>query len=248
MLPSLNKKYGCLYLLKKGRLNGTCIGKNFLRPYVQCMKSISSTKNLKENCLLRVYKKGFGYAILTIVDINDYFLAAIAPDDLYSITRDGDTLDTYFWKEDIASYNFILTVIGRAKGEIPILIFSHTGEIKAVRERKCLSAAVHVPIKFYPLDRSKNNKRFYTEDIVFGEGTILEMSDREAVVECAGEIKSEYLIRFHIPTGKADVEITAKIISHTTVNNVHHYSVEYAGLGDKERNRLLDYIFTIYRE
>ncbi len=215
---------------------------------IRAMKSLTSTKNLKPEFLLRAYKKGYGYARLRIIDVNEYFLAVIAPEDFFQHSAEGDQFDMYLWKEGTASFDFTLTVLGKIKSTEPLLVLSHTDTIHASDMRKCLKAAVNLPVKYYPLTLNRKNKSFYTEDIVFRQGRIVELSDREAVLQAADELPLTCLVNVHIPVGSDDVEVTGRITSYCSEDLVHSYEIEYIGMSDKDRGRILEYVFTVYRE
>ena len=61
-----------------GKLNYTendAVSENQL-PGNRMRNKIRSTKDLRVNSVLRVYKKGFGYSKIHIIDNSDYYLAA----------------------------------------------------------------------------------------------------------------------------------------------------------------------------
>lgn len=150
------------------------------------MKVLGTTRNLKEGCVLRVYRKGFGYARLTVVTVNDHFLAALSPEDLFIRVAEKDTLEAYFWQEGACSFEFTLVIAGKAATSGFILIFSHTGDIRKQEGRSCLRAKVGIPIRYYPLSVNRQEGSFYKEDISFRQGTVVELTDREAVFTTPG--------------------------------------------------------------
>ena len=79
--------------------------------------------------LLRVYKKGFGYGKMTVIDVNEYYLAALADNDFFNAVSDGDKLQAYLWVEDVASYEFEFDIIGRIDTRHKILFFRHTDHL-----------------------------------------------------------------------------------------------------------------------
>ncbi|TAL36569.1 MAG: hypothetical protein EPN93_07005 [Spirochaetes bacterium] len=213
------------------------------------MKTITSTRNLKIESALRVYKRGFGYAKVTVIDVNEYFLAMQVPEDLYEHAADGDTLDGYLWREDIASYEFKLQVKGKILVKAPILLCAHADTVSATKERKCLTAKVSLPVKYYPISVNHAEKSFYTEEIVMHDGTITEISDRDAVLSCSGELPVGHLLNAHLPIGTpSGLEITARVISRNGEGREAECRIEYMGIHEKVRGAILDYVFTVYRE
>lgn len=212
------------------------------------MKSFTSTEHLKIKSMLRVYKKGYGYAKLSVMDVNEYFVAAFSPEDFYNHVSVDDILDAYLWREGIASHEFRLVLIGKIISSYPILIFSHTSDIQSSRERKCLRASVDIPFKFYQLGSAKSDKSFYLENVVFLNGRILELGDRDAVLQTDESFSSTRLIRGHLPVDGGDIEITCEIISCTLNQDIYSYTMEYIGMSEADQARILDYIFSIYKE
>jgi hypothetical protein len=213
------------------------------------MKTITSTRNLKTESVLRVYKRGFGYAKVTVIDVNEYFLAVQVPEDLYAHASDGDSLDGYLWREDVASYEFKLEVKGKILVKVPILFCAHGDTVSVARERKCLIARVSLPVKYYPISVNHVEKRFYTEEIVMHDGTITEISDRDAVLVSSGEPPAGNLLNAHLPIGTPPgLEITARVVSRTSAGPETECRIEYMGIHEKVRAAILDFVFTAYRE
>ena len=212
------------------------------------MKELGTTRNLKEGCVLRAYRRGFGYARLTVVAVNDHFLAALSPEDLFLRVAEKDTLEAYFWQEGAFSFEFTLAVAGKAETSGFILIFSHTGDIRKREGRRCLRARIGIPIKYYPLSVNRQERRFYREDITFRRGTVVELTDREAVFTTPEELVPATLVRGHMPVGKSDLEFTGRITGCGALEGLNTYTIEYLGMHESERNRILDYVFTVYRE
>ncbi len=213
------------------------------------MKSIPSTEHLKPETMLRVYKRGFGYAKIRLVDVHDLFLAAEAPGDLFAHVQEGDMLEAYLWKEDVASFEFPLQVKGKIQVRLPIVFFAHTAKVTATRERKCLSAKVAMAVKFYPISLNHEDKRFYSEKITMHDGTIVEISDRDAVLKCSLDLPAGRLLNGHMPIGPhANMEFTARVNARRDEGDERVYTIEYLGMHEKQRAEILDYVFTAYRE
>lgn len=234
-------------------IDGMCgrkgsIGKSEAPGCASIMKTFTSTRNLKENAVLRVYRKGYGYAKLTVIDCNNHFFAAISPEDFFRRMENHATIDAYLWREYIASYEFRLNIVGSFITDAPILCFAHTDTISCSLERKCLMASVSIPFRFYTFAIHGKHKSFYTEEIVFLNGTIVGISDREAVFISPANLPLTCLIKGHAIIDGRDTEITGKISSYASESERRMYTIEYAGMSEKERNRILDYVFTIYRE
>ena len=63
--------------------------------------------------MLRLYKKGFGYAQATVIDLSGAYFAAAADRVFIDRVSDGERLAAYLWVENVASYEFSLTIAGR---------------------------------------------------------------------------------------------------------------------------------------
>ncbi|MGQ9844011.1 MAG: hypothetical protein ACUVRK_10655 [Spirochaetota bacterium] len=205
------------------------------------MKKISKTNDIKTNTPIRVYKKGYGYALLTLIENNDLFLICKSPDDLFKHIQENETIESYIWPYPDGSYDFTTTVLGKISSPFPILLLQHTDSIIYNHSRQCLKAKVTVPFTFFTFSIN-TNKSFSSEDIQWHEGTILELTDREAVLHTL--TKLEHFVKGHIHLDTYDVDITAKV---TCINNTH-YDISFVGLDDTDRIAILDYIFTVYRE
>lgn len=214
----------------------------------RAMRSIASTRDIREHSVIRAYRKGYGYAKLSVVVVNEHFLITTAPEDLFSSVSEGDRLDAYLWKENIASFEFPLRVIGRARDGLSFLIFAHTGEVRAGAERRCLKAAVDIPIRFFLLPVERGGKSFYTETIVFRAGRVAELGDREITIRSPEELSLTSLIKGHIPIADREIEFAGRIVSFSANGGDYSYVVEFQGMSEKDRLLLLDKVFAEYRE
>lgn len=214
----------------------------------KAMKSIASTRDIRENTIIRAYKKGYGYAKLRAVVVYDHFIITTAPEDLLPRISDGDSLDAYLWKENVASFEFPLRVIGKVREVPSFLVFAHTDEIRACAERQCLKAEVDIPIRFFLLRIERGEKSFYTEAVVFHEGRIVELGDREMMIRSPEELSLTALIKGHIPVGSGDIEFTGRLVSFSTNGGDFTYVVEFQGMNERDRLALLDQVFAEHKE
>jgi len=205
------------------------------------MKKITKTNDIKTNTPIRVYKKGYGYSLLTLIENNDLFLICKSPDDFFKHIQENETVECYIWPYPDGSYDFTTTVLGKISSPFPILLLQHTDSIIYNPSRQCLKAKVTIPFTFFTFSIN-TNKSFSSEDIQWHKGTILELTDREAVLHTA--TKLEHFVKGHLHLDTKDVDITAKV---TGINSTH-YDISFVGLDDTDRITILDYIFTVYRE
>jgi hypothetical protein len=212
------------------------------------MKRIDNTRKIPINSLLRVYKKGFGYSKVTIVDVNEDFFGGLVDDDFYNFIRDGDIVDAYLWVEHAASYDFKLQVIGRISLPPRIVFFRHSDDLAFSRERRCLRARVALPFRFFVIETGETGGVFTSEKVVHHNGTFIEMSDREAVFTSDISIPENSIVRGHIEINSRDIEIVGPIQIGQAPGGDFHYEITYNGLNGSERNRILDYVIGIYRE
>jgi hypothetical protein len=210
------------------------------------MKKLDTTKQLPLESVLRIYKRGYGYAKLTVVATHELFLAAQSPNEFISSVNVGDVLEAYLWVEDIASFEFELEVIGTIPSEPGIIFFRNTENIKKERERKCLGAPTRLPIKYFTFTPGEMHKSFSSEKVVFHEGCIVWLEDREAIIRTDAHINEEVFVKGHIQIDGRDTEI----VGRASVLNYDKfiYNILFTGISEIDRNRILDYIFSAYRE
>ena len=59
------------------------------------MKKIESTRKIIIGSEIRIYRKVFGYSKLTVIENNDYYIAALSDDDFFNYVRDGNTVEEH---------------------------------------------------------------------------------------------------------------------------------------------------------
>jgi hypothetical protein len=209
------------------------------------MKRLESTRKIGQNTLLRVYKKGFGYSRLTVIEVNEYYIAALAHAEFTENVKPGDEIDVYLWVENVASYDFHVKVVGKIESEHKILFLSHTEEIEWNSERRCLAAEVDIHVRFFLFDTGERDKTFSTEKVNFLEGRIIELGDRSARLKCSESLTDNAFYKGHIEINGSDLELVGKC---TLSDRKNVYDLTFTGMHDSERNRLLDYVFSVYRE
>ncbi|HOT46755.1 MAG TPA: hypothetical protein PLM53_00045 [Spirochaetota bacterium] len=210
------------------------------------MKKLESTRKIISGSVIRIYKKGFGYSKITVIDNTDYYLAAMADDDLFNAFHEGDLAEAYIWVEDVASYEFRLQLIGRIVSGPRVLFFSHTDEIARSTERKCLTATVRMPIKFFMFDPGDTEKGITSEEIVYHEGAVILLSDREATIQTKDDIRKARFLKGHIVINGQIIELVGMVDSLNEPKGI--YNVLFASMHEKDRKLLLDFIFSTYRE
>ena len=210
------------------------------------MKNLASTKKIPVNTILRVYKKGFGYARLEVIENNDRYFAVLCRNELIENVSDGDILESYFWIEEDASYDFNVIVIGKITIGHKILFFNHTDDIKRTIGRKCIGLESDIFVKFFVFSRGDENKALSTEDVVFHNGKLLWLEDREAVIKSEDKIDENGFLKSNIKLGRHEIEVIGSIDLLNPDKNI--YNITFTGMNDRDRNHILDYIFTFYRE
>ena len=211
------------------------------------MKKFNSTKDIQSNDILRVYKKGYGYVILTVIEVNEYYISvSVDNEEFFNYIAVNDTLEIYYWIENIAFFEFILQVSGKLVSEKHVFFLNHTKKIEKSEARKCLSARVNIPIKYFIFDPRRIDKKFTANEVYYHFGSVIELSDREAKIETKDILPDNIYIYGHIMIEKSDFELIGHIEPITTKKKLYH--VSFRGMEDKERNRLRDYVFNIYRE
>jgi hypothetical protein len=210
------------------------------------MKKLETTRKIIIGSTIRVYKKGFGYSKFEVIENNDYYIAAMARNDFFESAGAGDTLETYLWVEDEASYEFILEIIGKIVTGPPIIFFNHTRAIRRSENRKCLTAQVNIPIKFFTFDPGDSSKGITTEQIIVQTGAIILLADREATIRSDVVLQGSRFIKGTITLDDETIELVGMMDCINEAKNI--YNIIFTGMNEKVRNRILDHIFTIYRE
>ncbi len=211
------------------------------------MKKIKSTRDLKVNDVLRVYKQGFGYAVLSVIDVHDQFISAKADRDFLGRVEQGDILDAYFWADHGSSYEFKIEVLGHFSIDLQIIFFKHTAKISWSRERKCLEADVSIPFSFFVFDVNRTDRIFSSTRVKLKKGRIVKLGDREAVIRYRGSLEEGAFVKGRIPAGGAKIDVIGRIAC-SRERGGNTCLLTYMRLAERDREKLLDYIFTIYRE
>jgi hypothetical protein len=210
------------------------------------MKKLETTRRIIVGTVIRVYKKGFGYSVFEVIENNDYYMAAMGQDDFFRSAREGDQLEAYLWVEDVASYEFSLGIIGKIVSGPPIIFLGHSDDISRSPQRKCLTAQVDIPIKFFTFNPGDQAKGITTEQIVLHSGKVVLLADREATIRSDVDIKGNKFLKGTISLNGETIELVGMVDCINEAKNV--YNLLFTGMHDKVRNHLLEYIFSIYRE
>ncbi len=212
------------------------------------MKKINSTREIRENTLIRVYKKGFGYSLLTTVENTEFILICRCDREFTDITRKGDRLECYLWLHQVSSFEFTTEVVGTMVNDIPLVMLAHTDDVKRNEERRCLSAEVDLPVTFFTFAIEDSDKNFYTEETNLVDATLTELSDREGVIICDGDTGQDHLLKGHMMLDDSRIDIIGNIEKVEKEGGKHRIHVSFVGLNDDERNKILNYVFSVYRE
>ncbi|MFW5769968.1 MAG: hypothetical protein ACOCX9_00900 [Spirochaetota bacterium] len=212
------------------------------------MKKIDSTREIKENTLIRVYKKGFGYSLLTTVENTEFILICRCDRIFTDVLQKGDTIECYLWLHQVSSYEFTTSVVGTMVNDIPLVMLAHTDNVIRNTGRRCLKAEVDIPLTFFTFSVEDSEKNFYTEETTLVNGTIRELSDREAVITCNFDPGRDYMLKGHIILEESRIDIICKIEAIHKENDTNRLNVSFVGLNDDERNRIMNYVFSTYRE
>ena len=210
------------------------------------MKKLEDTRNIPDGRAIRIYKKGFGYATVTTVATHEMFIAFQGDVELLSAVTIGDTLECYLWVEDVASYDFVVEIIGLIPAEPWIIFCKNTENITKNKERRCLGAKSDLPIKFFIFNPSDVHKGLRSETVVFHYGRVIWLEDREAIIKTDFSIQDDTFIKGHVQIDEQDTEIVGNVNALNREKNI--YNIVFTGELTEDRNRILGYIFKTYRE
>lgn len=211
------------------------------------MKKISSTIELNENEVLRVYKRGFGYAVLRIIHIDDDFFSARGDKIFVSALKKKDRLEAYLWSEKLSAYEFELEVLGTIEDDLHMVFFKHSEKMRFSRERKCLTAEVELPFSFFPFDISNSRKAFSSTAVKKNRGAVVRISDREAVIRYDGSLVTGNFIKGRLKILDEEIDIVAKI-EPMSDGEKNTYKLKFIGMPEREREKILEFVFNVYRE
>lgn len=210
------------------------------------MKKLETTRKIIPGSVIRVYRKGFGYTTLVIVDNNEYYLSALSDEEFFNFCRENDTVEAYLWVEAVASYRFTLTVTGKIAPGNRFIFFNHTDKIIRSTERKCLTASVNIPIQFFTFDPAENGRGITSTAIVPHAGSVIRLSDREATIRTDADLSGSKFLKGSIRIRDEMIEVVGRITDTGDEKNTH--VILFTGMHDKVRNHILKYVFSIYRE
>lgn len=211
------------------------------------MKKIKTTRDIPEGSIIRIYKKGYGYGRIRIIENHQYYIAALSDSDLYDNLTELDSADAYYWVHNKGAYEFRTILCGRTVTDPRILFFAHSDEISYNAERKCIKARVNLPFKFFTFDPKNNQKSFSTEEIIYHNGAVIELSDREAVIISDEPFNDAIYIFGHIAIGGNTIEMIGRK-EPIPGGEPNRFLITFNGMLEKERERILDYVYTVYRE
>ena len=210
------------------------------------LKKVETTENLKKDMMLRVYKKGYGYAKMQVYTIDSLFLATQVQADFFDDIFIGDKLNCYVWVDNVASYKFDLVVSAKMESEKHLLFFRHCHRLDETKGKECLVADVSIPISFYFLNRGNLQQRVSSEVVIEHNAKIIKLSDREAILMTDEDVVENELVKGHFEYKGERMELTGRINSTGVKND--EYRVEFVGMSDKDRCTLLDYVFGEFKE
>ncbi|MCX7679788.1 MAG: hypothetical protein N2316_11315 [Spirochaetes bacterium] len=208
------------------------------------MKKMTSTSQLQENQILRVYLKGYGYATLSILDVNMEFFSARGEKQFISRLQKGDRLEAYVWSEKFSAYEFDVEVLGTLDDELCIVFFKHSHDMRFSPQRKCLTANVELPFEFFIFEVANKQKFISLSQVEKLHGMIVKLSDREAWLSCQNELPLGKYVMGHLNLPNANIELIAKVER----SSERDYYLKFIGLREREREKLLEFVFRAYRE
>lgn len=206
------------------------------------MKKTLSTRNIKPNTKLRFHKDDFGYGILKIVDNNDHFLTVRAKSDIFNNLTVNDLIEIYLWANNKGAFEWHTSVIGKID-DGKYIILRHTDSIKWYKEHKSLHVDTDLDVRFFIYDLHKNEKHhFDSEKTEMLNGKIIKLSDQEVILEYNGDLEEEIILKGHIILNKKEINIIGSIAQKVKGKN-NLYKVSLSGTPEKEKSKILTYIF-----
>ena len=200
---------------------------------------ILNTETIKVGNLLRFRTDAYGYGLFSLEENTRRFMLVKAETEAIPVFRQGDTLDIYLNSEKKGSYTWQSRVLGNIKDdEGELIALSHCPDAKWSTERVCIRTHAHIPFVFFAFNPSDEGKVFQSCAPDFQKATVLEMTDREAILETDKKIDGS-IFRGHLQLGDKSIDVAGK----ATEESYDRYRLQILGLENRDRKLLLEYIY-----
>lgn len=200
---------------------------------------ILNTEDIKAGNLLRFRTDAYGYGLFSLEENLKRFMLVKAEMESSPVFEQGDSLDIYLSSEKKGSYSWQSRVLGKIKdpqGEL--IALAHCPDAKWSTERICIRTHAHIPFVFFAFNPSDESRMFESSAPDFQKATVLEMTDREAILETGKKIDGS-IFRGHLQLGNRSIDVAGK----ATEESHDRYRLQILSLENRDRKVLLEYIY-----
>ena len=198
-----------------------------------------NTTTIKAGTFLRFERKGFIYGLFTIVENLDRFILLRPESEISPPLEEGENLEMSLCSGKAGAYLWKCSVLGRIHdSEGSLIAVSHCSEAEWRPDKGCITTHAHLPFVFFSFNPSDEGKMFQSTAPSFQQATILEMTDREAVLETSGKAEGK-IFRGHIKIGDKTIDLAGKATEEASGK----YRLQILSLENRDRKMLLNYIY-----
>jgi hypothetical protein len=201
--------------------------------------TVLNTETIKVGNLIRFRTDAYGYGLFSLAENLRRFMLVKAETETHPHFQAGDNLDIYLNSEKKGSYSWKSRVLGTIKdNEGELIAISHCPDAKWSTERVCIRTHAHIPFVFFAFNPSDESKLFESSAPDFQKATVLEMTDREALLETEKKINGS-IFKGHLQLGDKSIDVAGK----ATEESNDRYRLQILSLENRDRRLLLDYIY-----
>ena len=198
-----------------------------------------STISLKPGTLLRFERTGFVYGLFSIAENLERFILLKPESEIFPPLEEGEHLGMSLCSGKDGAFEWECTVLGRISEKGGSLVaVSHCSDALWRPGKGCITTHAHLPFTFFAFNPSDDSKIFESATPHFLQATILEMTDREAVLETSMKAAGK-IFRGHIQIGDRTIDLAGK----ATEEGLDRYRLQILSLEDRDRKLLLNYIY-----
>jgi hypothetical protein len=204
------------------------------------MKKIIHTSMIPTGAIIRIQGPDKGYGVVEIVHNLSECLVAGMEEGFALNLIPNEHISMYYWiDEKKGGCVWKCRFLGSIETKPGLVTFSHEDIREWSENRQCILADVHIPLRFFALPVEGEHRIIESDSPVFMQGTVVRLSDREAVINCEPP-PGHILVRGHLLLSGNEVAISGKIVPIEK----ERYSIEFMGLPEKDRRIIRNYVYS----
>ncbi|MBL4937977.1 PilZ domain-containing protein [Clostridium sp. YIM B02515] len=184
-----------------------------------------------------------GYYKSNIENVDDKFICISIPikEGQYIPLRKFEQVEViYYQGSDI--YKFYTTVVDRKVDVIPIIVLAFPKEVFKVQRRKFVRVPIVCTMEYSKLENKTQNIVKAIMVDLSGGGMRIKLSN--------DQLSIGNLIKAYIPVGDDNVEVKGEVVrvEKDDPNKMNIYGINFLDLDDKNREKIIRFIFQIMRD